>query len=257
MKYYVIPTLKDLDKYLDLAKKFNLGFEYNEFFMPNILDDYELLNKTLESYKSLNRINDTMHGVFFDIVLDSRDEKIRKISEDRVEESIKIAKSLNCKGVVFHTNYITWMKDEAYKARWVKMNGDFYLSMVNKYSDIEIYVENMFDLDPILLRRLMEYTNNPRIKVCLDIAHASISKVEIKDWFKELGKYIGHLHINDNDKIIDMHEELGKGLIDYKKAYKYINMLDDNTSILIEISNFDKVYNSIKYLKDGGYSDFK
>ena len=51
--------------------------------------------------------------------------------------------------------------------------------------------------------------------------------------------------------------EIGKGLIDYKEAYKYIKELDNKTTILIEISDYDKTLNSINYLKDGGFDDFK
>ena len=39
MKYYVIPDLDNIEKYLELSKKYNLGFEYNDFFMPKLLDD--------------------------------------------------------------------------------------------------------------------------------------------------------------------------------------------------------------------------
>ena len=45
MRYHIIPKLNQLDKYLELAKKYDLGFEYNEFFMPNLLDDEKALNR--------------------------------------------------------------------------------------------------------------------------------------------------------------------------------------------------------------------
>ena len=257
MKYYVIPNLKELDKYLKLSKEYNLGFEYNEFFDPVLLDDEKELNKKIEEYKKLNRIGDTLHGVFYDICLDSSDPKIRQISYERVKSSLDIAQKLNCKGVVFHTNYITWMKTEAYQNRWIKKNKEVFLKLIEEYKDLEIYIENMFDLDPMLLARLVKEINHPRIRVCLDVAHASISNVDIEDWFNMLGKYISHIHINDNDRIVDSHQELGKGIIDYKKVYKLINKLNDNTSILIEISDYDKTFNSIKYLKDGGFNAFK
>ncbi len=257
MRYHIIPKLNELDKYLELSKKYNLGFEYNEFFIPSILDDEKRLNEIIDEYKKLNRSNDTLHGVFFDITLDSQDEKIKNISYERVRESMVIASKLKCKGVIFHTNYITWMKDEPYRNRWVELNAKAYLELIEEFKDLEIYVENMFDLDPYLLRRLMERINHPRIGVCLDIAHASISGVAIKEWFDNLKPYIKHLHINDNDKKVDSHQELGKGLIDYNEAYKYIKELDSKTTILIEISDYDKTVNSIKYLKDGGLDDFK
>ena len=73
MRYHIIPKLNQLDKYLELSKKYDLGFEYNEFFIPDILDDEKTLNNIISEYKKLNRKNDTLHGVLFDIVLDSRD----------------------------------------------------------------------------------------------------------------------------------------------------------------------------------------
>lgn len=257
MRYHIIPSLNKLDKYLELSKKYDLGFEYNEFFMPDILDDSKLLNHIIDEYKKLGRTNDTLHGVFFDISLDSRDEKIRKISYDRVKKSLEIASKLKCKGVIFHTNYITWMKDDNYKNRWVELNAKVYLELIEEFKDLEIYIENMFDLDPYLLAKLMERINHERIGVCLDTAHASISNVPISEWFNVLFKYIKHLHINDNDKVMDLHLELGKGIIDYKEIYKYIKKLDNNTTILIEISDYDKTVASIKYLRDGGLDDFK
>jgi sugar phosphate isomerase/epimerase len=135
MKYHIIPNLDQLDEYLSLSKKYNLGFEYNEFFMPDFLDNEDKAVKTILEYQSLNRKNDTLHGVFFDIVLDSMDKKIRDISLERVKSSLRVASMLKCKGVVFHTNYNTWMKDENYKNRWLKYNKEAYLKLINEFKD--------------------------------------------------------------------------------------------------------------------------
>ena len=248
MRFYVIPNLLELNKYLDLSKKYDFGFEYNEFFNPTLLDSNDL-DKVINKYKSLNRKNDTMHGVFYDITLNSTDKLIKEISYKRVESSFKIAKELNVKGLVFHTNYITWMKDEVYINNWIEENKKAYLELVNKY-DMDIYIENMFDLEPYILKRLLDSCNNKKINCCLDIAHASLSNVKLDVWFSVLGKYIKHIHINDNDLIKDSHEEIGKGKIDYKHAISLINQLNnkDELSILIEINDYDKALNSYKYL---------
>jgi len=256
MKFYVIPNNKELDKYLKLSNDYNLGFEYNDFYDPNLLDDELKLNNLIEKYKKLNRKNDTMHGVFYDINLASADNKIRKISEERIIKSLDIAKTLNLKGVVFHTNYETWIKDKKYRDNWVNLNYEFYKKMLDKYEDIEIYIENMFDLNPILLKELMDRFNSNRIGVCLDFSHAAISGLDLDIWFNTLKKYIKHIHINDNDLIKDSHEEIGKGKIDFKLIFDLISELDD-VSILIEIKDYNKTLNSINYLKDGDYFDFK
>ena len=149
------------------------------------------------------------------------------------------------------------MKDEAYRNKWVNDNKEAYLKLIEEYKDLEIYIENMFDLNPFMLKRLIEEINHPRIGVCLDIAHAAISGIDISEWFNALGKYIKHIHINDNDKVIDSHSELGKGIIDYREAYSYINKLKGDISILIEIKDYDKTVNSINYLKEGAFDDIK
>lgn len=253
MRYYVIPNLNELNQYLELSKGYDLGFEYNEFYVPSLLDDSKKLDEVVSAYYNLKRKGDTLHGAFLDIVLDSQDPWIREASLVRVRSSLDIAKTLGCKGVVFHTNYITWMKDEGYRKRWVEENKNVYLDLINEYKDLEIYIENMFDLDPYLLKELVKEINHERVGVCLDVAHASISSVPLHVWFNELGPYIKHLHINDNDKVVDSHQELGMGLIDYDLAFSYINKLDKNVSVLIEIKDYNKTINSINYLKKKGY----
>jgi len=250
MKYYIIPNLKDLNKALKYSKEYDLGFEYNDFFNPDILDNKDLLKKSFDTYKNLNRINDTFHGVFYDICLNSNDSKIRKISEDRVEKSIKLAKKLNCKGVVFHTNYIDFMAgSKIYKESYLKLNSEFYIKMANKY-DIDIYIENMFDQTPDMLFELVKRCNHEKINVCLDFAHANISKTPIDVWFNKLKKYIKHIHLNDNDGLIDSHSEIGKGNIDFKHIKELINELDDDTSVLIEISDVDTAIKSYLNLRE-------
>ena len=250
MKYYIIPNLKELDKAIKYSNEYNLGFEYNDFFIPKLLDNEYELNNALNVYKNLNRTNDTFHGVFFDICLNSNDEKIRKISEERVEESIKQALLLNCKGVVFHTNYIDFMaSSKIYRESYLKLNSEFYIKMANKYN-INIYIENMFDQTPDMLFELVERCNHKRINVCLDFAHANISKTPIDEWFYKLKKYIKHIHLNDNDGLVDSHSEIGKGNIDFKNVKKLISELNDDTSILIEISDIDTAVRSYLTLKE-------
>ena len=257
MRFYIIPNINQLDKYLELSEKYDFGFEYNEFYEPHILDSNEL-DSYIYRYKSLNRKNDTLHGVFYDITLNSNDPLIKDASFKRVEQSFIIAKKLNVKGIVFHTNYITWMKDEYYINNYIEKTKEVFEYLVKKY-DMDIYIENMFDLEPFILKELLDKCNNKRINCCLDIAHASISNVSLDIWFKELKKYIKHIHINDNDLKIDMHEEIGKGKIDYKKAFNLINNLDNNDelSILIEIKDYDKALNSYNYIMGEIYHENK
>lgn len=65
-KILIIPDRIQLEQYLELAKEYNLGFEYNDFFMPDILDSKDKLNDIVEGYKKYDLPQfSTMHGDFF------------------------------------------------------------------------------------------------------------------------------------------------------------------------------------------------
>lgn len=250
MKLYVIPNINEIDKWNQLSKENDLGFEYNDFFYPNVLDDEEKLISLIEKYKSYNRYNDTLHGVFFDINFASVDEEIKKISYKRAKQSLDIAVKLNCKAVIFHTNYQTWIKSDGYRTSWVKESLSAYKNLLAEYPNMNIYVENMFDDDPFLLQALANsLKDEPRFGVCLDAAHAHISSTPLDVWFESLLPFIKHIHLNDNDKTDDSHLALKEGNIDYHYILKTISKINDVT-VLLEMNKYDDVVKSLKIVKE-------
>jgi hypothetical protein len=69
LKIYVIPQINEIKKWEKLSIDYNLGFEYNDFYDPKLLDNKEKLNQLIEMYKKLDRKNDTLHGVFLILIL--------------------------------------------------------------------------------------------------------------------------------------------------------------------------------------------
>ena len=102
----IIPLRCEIKKSLALSDRYNLGFEYNDFFKPSVLDDTSLCEQYIKEYKA----NDlpsfcTMHGDFFDVLVTSEDKKIREISALRINQSIDVAKKMGVSAIIFHTNY--------------------------------------------------------------------------------------------------------------------------------------------------------
>ena len=54
----------------------------------------------------------------------------------------------------YNTNYETWIKSEIYRETWVNESFNVYNQLLDMFPDLNIYVENMFDSDPILLEKL-------------------------------------------------------------------------------------------------------
>lgn len=248
----IIPKRDNIEESLRLSKEYNANFEYNDFFLPFVLDDEDKKEELINFYKSLprDRSNDTLHGAFLDVTLHSSDARIREVSELRVRQSMDIAKKLGIRGVVFHTNMIANFKDAVYMDNWVKTNAAFYKKILDEYQGIYVFVENMFDFDPDMLAALAEeLKEEPYFGVCLDYAHATISKVPAKEWIKVLKPYIKHMHINDNDLKDDQHKALGKGDINYQKFSNLMNENNMEVSVLVEVSKIEDQIVSLEYMK--------
>lgn len=247
--------MDQISKYLSFAKKYDAGFEYNEFFLPCILDDEKKVKEIIDAYKAIDRdrSEDTMHGVFLDICVNSDDPLIFKASDYRIHQSMNIAMELGVKAVVFHTNHIPNFRLESYRISWLTRNEAYWRTLLAEYPSLTIYIENMFDEEPELLQKLAEQMKDePRFGVCFDLAHAYISGTDISTWIENIGKYAKHLHINDNDKIQDTHDAVGSMSFPWKKYKEYVEAIEEEKrpSVLLEVRGYEALEESAAFMQE-------
>ena len=248
-KLLMIPRINELEENLKLRDKLNIGFEFNDFFIPSLLDNKEALNEVIRKYSKIGGYN-TIHGVFFDICFNSSDDLIKNASYTRARQTLDIARILNCKKIVFHTNYIIGFNSEDYKQMWLERNAIAYKTFLKEYPEIEILIENMFDNNSELILKLLKEVNDPRFRMCFDIAHANLSNEAIDSWYKNCKDYISHIHINDNMGDCDSHLAIGLGNIDYDYVVNLLNKF--NGTVLIEVKTTEDFIKSYEYLKEKG-----
>lgn len=247
----IVAREQDIESYKAIAEEYNVGFEVNDFYNPEVLENEDEMNRLVEFYQREGLPKgSTMHGAFFDIVVFSHDLRIREISELRMEQSMKIAVRIGVKGVVFHTNISPVLSSMEYDQRAIEMTVEYLECLLKRYPDTEIYLENMFDADPDILaaisERLCIYEN---YGVCFDYAHASISSTPIQTWVEALAPYIKHIHINDNNLKRDQHLALGDGKIDWQQFMEYRKKYFDDCSLVIETTLPENQRRSLKYLE--------
>ena len=90
-----------------------------------------------------------------DICIDSQDPLIFHASDVRVRQSMDIAMRLSVRAVIFHTNHIANFRLESYLEGWLKKSGAYWRRLLAEYPALTVYLENMFDEEPELLRRLV------------------------------------------------------------------------------------------------------
>ena len=247
----VIPEYNHLDESVAVAEKYNAHFEYNDFFLPAVYMNQEEIDKRVDKYLSCGRDTsmDTMHGVFLDMVIHSTDPRIAEYSKQRIHQSMEIAKRLGVKGVIFHTGLIAGFKEQKYVSNWIRVNAEFFSKLCAEYPNICVYMENMFDDDPDMLRMLSErLIKYPNYGVCLDYAHASLSRTKIDIWVEALAPYVRHVHINDHDGKHDLHLAVGSGVTDWKKFAVFYEKYFSSLTVLVETTRPDWQKQSLDYL---------
>lgn len=248
----LVAKAEQLKKYKQLAKEYNAAFEINDFFQPSVLEDEKECERLISLYEQVGvPEGSTMHGAFYDVIVFSEDEEICRIAKHRMEQSLEIAQRLHVKGVVFHTNVTPMLCTSAYNQTVIDRTCNYLKELLERYSGIDIYMENMFDADPAILVGISQqlYGTYANYGVCLDYAHASISPTPVSQWVKELAPYIKHLHINDNDLQNDLHLAVGDGSIDWELFGHYYKKYFSQCSLLIETTQPENQRRSFEYLQ--------
>lgn len=253
-KFLIVSKQKHLMENSRLAAEYHMGYEYNDFYLPDVLENAALQRQIMDTYKR-TEIPEycTMHGAFLDVMVFSMDPRIREISELRMKQSMEIAKEIGARAVVFHTNVNAFLVENQYKERAVSYTAAYLKKLLQEYAGISIYLENMFDNDPEILREISEELKDfENYGVCLDYAHANISSTPLSVWVERLQPYIRHLHINDNDGISDLHLAVGEGDIDWDRFKEYYELYFTDCTVLIETTSPERQMASVKYLQKLG-----
>lgn len=254
-RFLIIPKIGELKLSLELAQKYGLGFEFNDFFVPRVLDDEDERDRIIGEYKRFALPEYlTSHGAFFDVIPFSLDEKIRAVSDLRIRQSIDAAREIGAGAVVFHTNYNPFLNSEAYVKDWIRQNAEYWNGILTVFADMNIYLENMFDSSPEIMAALAErLCANDNFGICLDYAHAALTAVPQREWVESLGGYVRHIHINDNDFKSDLHLAVGEGKIDWSEFYELYEGRMNGATILIETSSIENQIKSLERMTADGF----
>lgn len=254
-KILIIPDRNHLEECLEWSKRYHLGFEYNDFFLPAVLEDEVQTQRIINEYLKYGLPEyTTLHGAFYDVIPFSADLRVREIADLRIEQSISAAKRIGAKAVIFHTNYNPFLNAESYVKLWIKTNVEYWSGVLERHPDVNIYLENMFDTTPDILEELSErlcsYTN---YGVCLDYAHASLSQTPPEIWAQRLSSFVKHIHINDNDLVCDLHQAWGDGKLNRESFYECYEKYMKDATVLIETTPMENKIRSLEVMEREGF----
>lgn len=249
--YIQPPDYDNFDKFLEYAKEHGYNLEISYFAYSNVLDaNWQAILKDHQQKLQSFEGTISIHGAFQDLIVHSRDNRIRDIAKDRIFQNLEIAKILNAKYVIFHGNFNPLITQKSYEQNWVEQNARFWSEAVNKY-DTAVLLENLWEPTPKILRKLLDEIKSPRLKICFDTGHANIfSKVPFEEWFTVLCEDIPYIHVNDNKGNVDNELVPGEGTVNWQKFSDLIKKCQIDPKVVFEVGTLEKTIQSLKYFRE-------
>lgn len=244
---------ENLDTCLALAEARGLGIELMTFSHPALLDgDWR---EILAAYRPLLRRAPggvTMHGPFFDLAPGSIDARINQLTHERYRQALHIAAQLDVRIVIFHANFISNIRTDDYRRGWQDRNIAFWAPLADEAQrlGVVIAVENMWEFDPDIIGDILRRIDHPNLRACLDVGHAHLfSSIPFATWLARLAPFIVHTHINNTPgNMVDNHQSLHDGIIDYKTVLPKLRALPHRPSLTLEMDSVDSMQASLTLL---------
>ncbi len=243
------PKTDNFQNMCEYAQAHQLGFEVINFYFPTVLDDEDTVNRLLAMYKG--KPVHAMHGVFIDINYSGGDPLVMNASRKRIEQCASCAVHMGIKRIVLHSCFFPLLvpNDMLYDI-WAEESANLLIEIAEKY-DVEFVIENMLDITPNIIVKMMKAANHPRIGACLDVGHANLSKTPIARWIEDLHPYLRHVHLNDNFGIYDEHLPLGMGNVDWPEVDGQFRQYKVQADYTIELKTLSEIRASYEYILSG------
>lgn len=193
-----------------------------------------------------------LHAPFADVNLSALDPYIREAVLRRIETSIRWASALGVNVLVFHPGNSTAEERFSPGAAW-RLNMESVRRLLRYANDygVKAMVENVPEPFPYVMKSVEDFTRffdevESDAGMVLDIAHAHI-RGETLELIRQFSDRIGHIHVSDNNGDADVHLQVGKGSIDWKKIMDALKASTFNGWVTIE--SYLGVEESLKLLE--------
>ncbi len=249
MKIYVEPFLMSIEDAVRTAKKYNIGLELQLNAKRVKLLNSKQGETIIEKIKEVESLS--IHGPVHDLPIGAEDPYIVNAVKERFKDTLELSIKLNAKWVLFHLGYnpLEYWHPNALNS-WIERAISFINQFFGKYRNVKIHLENAFEPDPEIFKKILENSPN-NVSLCLDIGHAFVySNRSLEEWIDLLAPFISEVHIHNNDGRKDLHQPLSEGKIDVKKILSLIEKNVNDYVITLEPTSEKNLVIDLKWLKD-------
>lgn len=199
-----------------------MGLQPEIYFSGKTLDNLKKEEVEKVSRKLIQKnISVTFHAPFMDLSPGAVDDKIRQVTVFRFNQVMDLVPYFHPRAIVLHPGYDRFRFDDDV-ALWMENSLMTWKPLTERAEEfsVRLALENVFEENPSILRKLLKAIDSPYLGYCLDAGHGHIfSEVAIWEWIEILGPHLIEVHLHDNHQKVDEHLPVGYGQIDFEEIF--------------------------------------
>jgi sugar phosphate isomerase/epimerase len=192
----------------------------------------------------------TLHAPFQDLLPGALDRHILGATRARLHEAFALVEIFQPRSIVCHLGFearhYTGMED-----RWLENSLATWEPLAAHAARFACLVtlENVYETETTLIRRLFSRWQEANIRLCLDVGHLqAFGGGDFTTWLTEVGDLVGQLHLHDNHGQHDEHLALGQGTIPLPEVLAYFARRGVPPLVTLEPHQENSVTPSLQYL---------
>jgi sugar phosphate isomerase/epimerase len=226
-----------------------MGFGSWELIIEDELTEDEL-ERTKETVDGLG-LETSIHAPFSDLNIASLNGGVLELSINKIEKAVEAAAHLGADPVTVHPGRFS--PSGLFYPERVKETNMQSLGRLLDFSrerGVTLCLENPPEFPGSLcptvtdMEQILEAV--PGLGLTLDIGHANTSG-PLKDFLTALSRWIGHIHIHDNDQESDRHLHLGGGTMDLHVLGRFLRGF--SKTVVIETHEVEDIGRSREVLE--------
>jgi sugar phosphate isomerase/epimerase len=230
-----------------------LGLAPEVAFKGPELDDLETtkINALARELAAVGR-RPTVHAPFFDLSPGAMEPLVRRLTLQRLTQSLEAAGLLGAQLMVIHPGFDRWRYPNL-AAAWTSQAADCLAALLPlaERLDCRLAVENIYEETPETLVNLVATLGSPWLGHCFDIGHWRLfGKVPQAEWLAAIAPRLLHLHLHDNRGEADDHLAVGEGSIDFAPLLALLAQRPGPPSITLEAHDPDELQRSLANLRN-------
>lgn len=205
-----------------------------------------------------------IHGPWNGLPLTCPDPRVQLLVAERLKEGLAFAETIDATHMVIHSPFDFFGGPQIAHSPSAGLDEEIELAQTTLAEIVPLaeqigctlVIEVCYDKHTRPLIELVRSFHSDSVRLSIDVGHALVMQQSggppADQWVREAGLLLAHLHLQDNDGLLDRHWAPGEGNLNWYALFEALAELDHQPRLLLELAQTDKIPQGAAYLRERG-----